>query len=100
MNACNVRSRLEVGSCERGEDMVDGSLVDGKKDVRFLMLPTSPQMKILGEPNGLTINEFIRVMKAEWRRGGWPEVDRVHMILDFVSTELRRELKLHDECSN
>lgn len=64
------------------------------------MLSALPQIKILGGKHGLTVSEFSRRMIAEWRRGSWPELDRIDMIFDLVSPGLRRELNLHDECSN
>lgn len=64
---------------------MDKDMVVENKYIRFLMLSASPQKKISGEENGLTVSEFTRRMRAEWRRGGWPELDRINMILDSVS---------------
>lgn len=50
-----------------------------------MMLSTYPQMKILGEENGLTVSKFTRIIRAEWRRGYWLDPDRIDMILDSVS---------------
>lgn len=64
------------------------------------MLSIFPQIKVLGKDNGLTVNQFIRIMRAEWRHGNWTDMDRVDMILDFVSPKVRHELKIHGVCSN
>lgn len=73
---------MEVTDCKINEDMVGGY-----KDIRFLMLSASPQMKILGEENGPTVSKFSRRMRAEWRRGGCPKVDREDVMLDSVSPD-------------
>lgn len=70
------------------------------RDIRFLMLLASPQMKVLGEDKDLTVGEFARRMRAEWRRGSWQELDKTGMIFHSISYELRRELKLRDQCQN
>lgn len=52
-----MRTEIEMGSAEE--------IMCSTNDVRFLMLPASPQMKILGEDNDLIVDEFVRRMKAE-----------------------------------
>lgn len=95
MSASNTRSRVEMGRCE-----TDEGIMNVPRDIRFLMLPASPQMKVLGEDSELTVDEFARRMRAEWRRGGWQELDKIDLIFDSISAELRRELKLRDPRQN
>lgn len=84
-----------------GERTVENSMKEEEKNrVQYIMVQNQRKMKILGEENGLSVEEFVRQLRAEWIRNNCSVLDRIDMILNFLSTSLKRELKLQNECTN
>lgn len=57
-------------------------------------------VKVFFEDDGLSVGEFTRRMRGEWRRRICSELGNVYTILDCASPKIRRELKLQDDCKN
>ncbi|CAG5136416.1 unnamed protein product, partial [Candidula unifasciata] len=62
---------------------------------QYIVIPARRNVRQFGQHDGPTVEDYLREVRSVWRTGALSREDRLDVILDSITSRVRRELKLH-----